>query len=147
MNKKDITDELNTISADLILKQDDPFTAGTISRGVTEIETLRARVLELEARNAGLVEAIEDAAERIRNRRSKAEAAEARVAELEARVEPLQPFKKKILDLEATIARLEGLLPGWKEGDFDLPDYTRGKMDGRHECVKQLKSVLDKAGN
>lgn len=48
MNKKDITDELNTISADLILKQDDPFTAGTISRGVTEIETLRERARELE---------------------------------------------------------------------------------------------------
>ena len=33
-----------------------------------------------------------------------------RIAELEARVEPLQPFKLKILELEATIERVRKMV-------------------------------------
>lgn len=98
------------------------------------IETLRARVLEMEARNAGLVEAIEDAAERIRNRRSKAEAAEARVAELENTPDVLKwsKLRRELKAAEATIARIEGLLETRQIGDLLIP-------------ASRIRAALDKA--
>jgi hypothetical protein len=49
---------------------------------------------------------------------------------------------KRAVEAEATVARVEPLVEKWKDGDFNLPDYTRGKMDGRHECAKELQAAL-----
>lgn len=151
MSKKDIIDELNTISVDLILKQNDAFTAWTISRAVEELTQLRARVVELEHWFHDYRTPELSMAEMFKQLK----AAEAKLAEAHSDyarwkadwVSVSKHGDARLEAAESTLARVKDLIPKWKEGDFDLPDYTRGKMDGRHECVKQLKSVLDKAGN
>ena len=50
----------------------------------------------------------------------------------------------RVAGLEAKLADIAGLIPVWKEGDFNLPDYVRGKMDGRHECADELQAILNK---
>jgi len=57
----------------------------------------------------------------------------------------LKVERSRVAELEAELKAVRGLIPGWKEGDFGLPDYERGKMDGRQECAKELQAVLDKA--
>lgn len=80
---------------------------------------------------------------------AKLAAAEARVAELEKTrddyldlINHARNISKELRAADERIEKARGLIPGWLEGDFDLPDYTRGKMDGRHDCAKQLMEAL-----
>ena len=50
----------------------------------------------------------------------------------------------RIAELEAQLEAVRKLLPRWREGDFDLPPYVRGKMDGCHECADELEAILGK---
>jgi len=70
----------------------------------------------------------------------KLKAAEAKLEAAEQHVKILNDQNAEIMGM---MERVRGLLPKWKEGDFNLPDYTRGKMHGRHECAKELQAELD----
>lgn len=45
--------------------------------------------------------------------------------------------------LLAMLDKCAALVERWREGDFDLPDYVRGKMDGCHQCAEELRALLD----
>ena len=68
---------------------------------------------------------------------------EAEIAVLKAECANAGNYGLALEKAEATVARIEPLVEKWKDGDFNLPDYTRGKMDGRHECTKELQAALN----
>lgn len=128
-----------------IEKQHHGFATVTVCKLTAALKAERARVVELENPNP-LVEIRVSPTEVYdpdgATWKQRAYAAEAKLA---AEMASVHRLAAKELELEATLARVKGLIPKWKEGDFNLPDYTRGKIDGRHECAKQLLAVLDKA--
>ena len=75
-----------------------------------------------------------------------------RIAELEAELkawkkghgidEMLETSVKALSKAQSKLDRVRGLLPRWREGDFDLPPYVKGKMDGCHQCANELESAL-----
>lgn len=75
--------------------------------------------------------------------RARAQAAEAENAEYK---QFLEEHPRHLMNewraVKAGLAAVEGLLPRWKEGDFDLPPYTKGVMDGRHKCAAELSAAL-----
>jgi len=57
------------------------------------------------------------------------------------RIEELKAKLGRIQD--ALVGELRNLLPRWREGDFDLPPYVKGKMDGCHQCADELEAVIN----
>ena len=56
----------------------------------------------------------------------------------------LKAEREAVEAAEAKLEAMRGLIPGWKEGDFNLPAYALGKRDGRHECADELEALLNK---
>ena len=116
------------------------------SRHVSYAETLQMatdRIEELEAERNSYNNLAEKAVEEIDELQS-------RIEELEAENQDLRDSKADMLanhihataELHSRIDAALKLTDKWSEGDFNLPDYTRGKMDGCHQCADELRATL-----
>lgn len=124
---KRLTDVLATWAAEL-----PPSALETISESRDRIEALEAenengtgRILELEREVIGL---------------------RGRIEELEARVEPLQPFKQRIVELEEASLfksnRIAGLVKDYTELQRKCEELEQARKDDQLRVNEQIENVL-----